>query len=224
MLVRFKPWSFCVGTSLSSDAGNGLDLIAGRLQSRPLAKSRLSRRLVAERLWVGHGSVRRSIEFEEDSDVVGHVNVAILWSLEDDRILVVDIALLELSELLPNPLLVLVELEEPDVDVALLHPLDQDDHLLLALNAAGKGADPADLQLPGRWVLQVVDRVAEGHGAEGAVDAVVHPERLDPEHHRVQLVRHLLAQLVGLRLQLQLFSISETDAGRVLFCLPALSV
>ena len=91
-------------------------------------------------------------------------------------------------------------LKEPDVDVALLHPLDQDDHLLLALNAAGKGADPADLQLPGRGVLQVVDRVAEGHGAEGAVDAVVHPERLDPEHHRVQLVRHLLAQLVGLRL------------------------
>ena len=92
MLVRFKPWSFCVGTSLSSDAGNGLDLkvvlivlvlldqhhlhhhhhlnhrhslphqvvtpyCQGRLQTRPLAESRLSRRLVAERLWVGHGSV-----------------------------------------------------------------------------------------------------------------------------------------------------------------------
>jgi len=47
---------------------------------------------------------------------VGHVNVAILWSLEDDRILVVDIALLELSEVLPNPLLVLVKLEEPGGD------------------------------------------------------------------------------------------------------------
>ena len=44
----------------------------------------------------------------------------------------------------------------------------------------------------------VVDGVAEDHGAEGAIDAVVHPKRLDPQHHRVQLVSHLLPQLVCL--------------------------
>ena len=69
--------------------------------------------------------------------------------------------------------------------VALLHPLNQDDHLLLPLNAAGKSADPANLQLSGGGVLEVVDGVAEDHGAEGAIDAVLHPEGLNPQHHRV---------------------------------------
>ena len=126
-----------------------------------------------------------------------------LWGLEDNCILVVDIALLELCELFPNPLLILVELKEPHVDVALLHPLNQDDHLLLPLNAAGKSADPANLQLSSGGVLEVVDGVAEDHGAEGAIDALLHPERLDPQHHCVQLVRHLLAQLVCLCLEFE---------------------
>ena len=113
----------------------------------------------------------------------------------------VDIALLELCELFPNPLLVLVKLKEPHMDVALLHPLNQDDHLLLPLNAAGKSTDSANLQLAGRGVLEVVDGVAEDHWAKGAIDAVVvHPERLHSQHHRVQLLSHLLPQLVGLRL------------------------
>ena len=121
-----------------------------------------------------------------------------LWGFEDDSILVVDIPLLELCEFFPNPFLILVKLEEPHVDVALLHPLNQDDHLLLPLNAAGKSTDPANLQLSGGGVLEVVDGVAEDHGAEGAIDAVVHPKRLDPQHHRVQLVSHLFPQLVCL--------------------------
>ena len=121
-----------------------------------------------------------------------------LWGLEDNSILVVDISLLELCQFFPNPFLVLVELEEPHVDVALLHPLNQDDHLLLPLNAAGKSTDPANLQLSGRGVLEVVDGVAEDHGAERVIDAVLHLKRLDPQHHRVQLVSHLLAQLVRL--------------------------
>ena len=62
----------------------------------------------------------------------------------------------------------------------------------------GKSTDPANLQLSGGWVLEVVDGVAEDHGAEGVIDAVVHPKRFNPQHHRVQLVSHLLAQLVCL--------------------------
>ena len=97
----------------------------------------------------------------------------------------VHIPLLELCQFFPNPFLVLVKLKEPHVDVALLRPLNQDDHLLLPLNAAGKSADPANLQLSGGGVLEVVDGVAEDHGAEGAIDAVLHPEGLNPQHHRV---------------------------------------
>ena len=50
-----------------------------------------------------------------------------------------DVPLLKLCQLLPYPLLVLVELKEPHVDVALLDSLDEDEDFLLALDATGEG-------------------------------------------------------------------------------------
>ena len=53
----------------------------------------------------------------------------------------VDVPLLELGQLLPHPLLVLVQLKEPDMDIPLLDSLDEDEDLLLAFNAASKSTE-----------------------------------------------------------------------------------
>ena len=52
-----------------------------------------------------------------------------------------DVSLLKLCQLLPDPLLVLVELAEPHVDVALLNSLDKDEDFLLTLHATGEGTE-----------------------------------------------------------------------------------
>ena len=61
--------------------------------------------------------------------------------------------------------------------------------------------NPANLEFPSGGVLEVVDRVAEGHQTQWPVDAIVHPEGLEAQDHSVHFVSYPPAVLVCLGLE-----------------------
>ena len=120
-----------------------------------------------------------------------------------------DISLSKLGKFFPNPLLVVVKLEELDLNVSLLDPLDEDEDLIPPADTAREGADPANFQFSCAGILQVVDGVCESHRTQGNVDPVLHSEGLEPEDDRVEPLCHPPPHVGRVGLELDLLGVGQ---------------
>ena len=120
-----------------------------------------------------------------------------------------NIALSELGKFLPNSFLVVIKLEELDLNVSLLHPLNEDEDFIPPTDTPSEGADPAYFQFSRAGILQVVDGVCERHRTEGNVDPVLHSEGLEPEDDSVELVCHLPPHVGRVGLELDLLRVGQ---------------
>ena len=137
---------------------------------------------------------------------------------ECNGVLVVNIHVGEIRESLPHSLIVFVLFEKPHFDVALLDALDKDEHLGAAVHTRRDPADARDLEVARGRILEVVDGIGVGHGAERSIDASarVDVKGLEAEDDGVHLgADNLLGLLGGLGLEREILDIGEADVGVV---------